>query len=294
MAWSKADNNSYIAFKVINDLNVELNYLLASDFSWPSRQLEACLEMLAEGTTDIANVLVSLHTVPTEWESQLDALESLLGLTSATSETKTGDERVAWIVTLHASRSTQSLSDILSETSNVPARPKTSISVEPRLQKRRKNGWTAGRPIAVSRLHAQPHTVPALTDDDRRIAATIRKYQNYYESYYAYSADLPLALVGHPRIFWSSKDETPVEVRREIPSIRVDKDKKGQLTLTITPTPPGTSTWYEQKEGRLIIYTLTEEQQRLTDRIGDGLQLPPQAELRLKGLLTRAAGLLPV
>ncbi|MEM7678632.1 MAG: hypothetical protein AAF449_21840, partial [Myxococcota bacterium] len=293
--WSNVDDGfSHLSSELMDDLSEELHTLSNTGLLWPSRQLEACLEMLTDERTDIEGALVGLHAARTEWESQIDALESLLGLAKTNSGAKTADERVAWIVSLLPVRSPRSLRDILSGSSAHSDKYVSSLSIEPRLQKRKKNGWTAGRVIAISRLYLQPETISALTDDDRRIIATIQKYQSYYESFYEYSADLPLALVGHPRVFWSNIDETPIEVCRETPSLQVDKDKKGGLRLTISPTPPDASIWCERAEGRLIVYTLTEDQRRLTERIGDGLQLPAQAETRLKGLLTRAAGLLPV
>ncbi len=71
------------------------------------------------------------------------------------------------------------------------------------------SSWTAGRPVALKRLHERDPRLNYLTEHDQRMCRCIRKAQSFYNDnnyYFSETATLP-ALAGHPNIYNAASRE---------------------------------------------------------------------------------------
>lgn len=144
--------------------------------------------------------LLKLFAPAEPWELKLNALMALQSPAAVSTDAET---RVVWMLFFR-----QDLSGAV---------------IQPKEQKRKKNGgWTAGRNIALKRLYAGE--VTAMTDQDRRVAATIRRQDQYYGNPYYYfdEASALLALAGHPLLFLEGSRNTPIELTRGEPTLVVE------------------------------------------------------------------------
>jgi superfamily II DNA or RNA helicase len=157
-------------------------------------------------------------------------------------------------------------------------------------------GWSAGRPVALKRLHQRDAKLNYLTPEDQRVAATIKHYRSYYDDTYDFDPFRgPLALIGHPRLFDAQAPEQrvdliryPVElvVRETRNALRIDlSHRAARPTAVIEPEAP--DRW------RLI-----EIPQALVDLgavLGpEGLEIPREARERVVALIKTENPRLPV
>jgi superfamily II DNA or RNA helicase len=85
------------------------------------------------------------------------------------------------------------------------------------------NGWSKGRPIALSRLYSG-RDLDFLTDNDRRICKTLKREQNNQKITYRFDLKQTLpAMVGHPLLFLEESPEISVEFVKGEPELLVEK-----------------------------------------------------------------------
>jgi hypothetical protein len=110
--------------------------------------------------------------------------------------------------------------------------------LEPREQKRRGDGWTKGRRVAVARLRDELETFDYLDAQDRAICACIEAEQIGWgwgrtkTEYYLNPVRALRAAVGHPRLLLEGH---PVELVQDHPRILVSREKDG---IRIVLSPP--------------------------------------------------------
>ncbi|WP_341327260.1 DEAD/DEAH box helicase [Methylotuvimicrobium sp. KM2] len=174
------------------------------------------------------------------------------------------------------------------------------LTVEPREQKQQaKGGWTKGRAVALKKLYAERDTFDCLSEQDLKICATIRQITEYgwHGAYFEFRDNMPLALVGHPLLFWASSPEVRVDVAKGEPELRVSTVKGGKIKITLEPSPASTQKNLVTKETptRLKVIEFTPEHHKISTVLGaQGLEVPLSAQERVLQTLSGISGLLTV
>jgi hypothetical protein len=98
--------------------------------------------------------------------------------------------------------------------------PKTN-EIQPILQTRTaKNGWSGGRNIALKTFFGG--NVAGMTDQDFRVAKSMKHYSSYYDGdYYDFTEKSLKELIGHPYIFLNGTNDVPVELIAAQPEIKI-------------------------------------------------------------------------
>lgn len=104
--------------------------------------------------------------------------------------------------------------------------------IQPTLQTRNAKGfWSTGRNIALKTLFEGK--AAGMTDQDFRIAKTLKHYNNYYDgSYYEFTNRTIVEMIGHPFIYLSGGKEIQVELMAAQPEVKVEKSTGGYKLST--------------------------------------------------------------
>ena len=155
------------------------------------------------------------------------------------------------------------------------------LYLQPLEQKRGKNGiWSRGRNVALKRL-LQGTTLPYITEQDKRIAQTIRMNTSYDSgtNYYFDREKASVALIGHPLIFLRSSHSTPVTMEKGEPVVSV-KQIGARFKIQFTPDVSGEKVLLvEQSPTRIEVIQINEGHRRIACILGkDGLSVPLQGK----------------
>jgi len=136
------------------------------------------------------------------WKRRLKALISITSDSELLQEKTAGNCRMIWLVGYH---------DGL-------------ISISAREQRiGADNGWSKGRPIALSRLFSG-RKLDFMTDFDRRICKTLKREQNNQNVTYRFDLKQTLPeMVGHPLLFLEESQGISVEFVKGEPELLVEK-----------------------------------------------------------------------
>lgn len=215
--------------------------------------------------------LSSLWQRKAAWEYALDALGQL------TPKSSDSDSRLVWLLTLEP----------------------WGTEIVPLEQKRSKQGWTKGRPVALKRLHDSAETLPWLLAQDRQITRHIHYTSGYsYYEHGRYELDaasaLPL-LAGHPAVYWHDAPDIRVDIETGQVTLVLTEDGS-QLLLTLSPAISDTQHLVTRKETptRLVVYPVSDEHRRIAAIVGQGLRIPLSARDRVLQSVSAIAPLLPV
>lgn len=215
--------------------------------------------------------LSSLWQRKASWEYALDALGQL------TPKSSDSDSRLVWLLTLEP----------------------WGTEIAPLEQKRNKQGWTKGRPVALKRLHDSAEALPWLLAQDRQIVRHIHYTSGYsYYEHGRYELDavsaLPL-LAGHPAIFWHDAPDIRVDIEAGQVTLVLTEDGS-QLLLTLSPAISDTQHLVTRKETptRIVVCPVSEEHRRIAAIVGQGLRIPLSARDRVLQSVSAIAPLLPV
>jgi SNF2 family DNA or RNA helicase len=101
--------------------------------------------------------------------------------------------------------------------------------VQPILQSLSASGsWSSGRNIALKRL--KERQVDCMTDQDNRIASSIRFESSYYNQNYVLDYNKAIIeLAGHPYLFYNDNPDISVELIKAQPEIVIEKKTKGYI-----------------------------------------------------------------
>lgn len=205
------------------------------------------------------------------WEYALEALGQL------TPKSGNSDARLVWLLTMAP----------------------WSTEIAPLEQKRSKQGWTKGRPVALKRLHDAAETLPWLSEQDRRIVRHIHYTSGYsYYEHGRYELDavsaLPL-LAGHPAVFWHEAPDIRVDIEAGQVTLVLTEDGD-QLLLTLSPDIGDAQHLVTRKETptRVVVYPVSDEHRRIAAIVGQGLRIPQSARERVLQSVSAIAPLLPV
>ncbi len=286
--WVKADDYRFVP----GQSRKLYSHLQANGYRWPAAELAKVFSAIEPDNAESwdksffaggRGALADLFVSQPDWEL---ALESLANLGKSSRKSDAPDEkssRLVWL--LHFDQGRQHL------------------RIEPREQKQRAgHGWSKGRAIAMKRLAQAADSLDYLSDFDRKLCARIKVYRNngWYHGgeTYDFAADLPLALIGHPQIFWHHAPEVRVEIVRGEAELRVKKRSKGgKINISLVPLPASEQKFHIVKEAptRLKVVEFTAKHQELAGILGSkGLDVPLSAQDRVLQTLTDISGLLTV
>jgi SNF2 family DNA or RNA helicase len=211
------------------------------------------------------------------WERQLNAL---INLQPAVNVEVVKESRLAWLVGWDPHLGVRAL--------------------EPREQKRDvQGGWTRGRPLALKRLAENAAELDFLTAQDVQVAATIGAYRYYSGTGMRHEFDLDkavVALAGHPLLFWMDAPGTRIELLPGEPQLMV---RAGGGKVTISLNPPmreqqGEVVVTKETPTRLRIVRIKEEHKRIGAIVGEGLEVPLEAEKRVLQAISAISSIVTV
>jgi superfamily II DNA or RNA helicase len=211
------------------------------------------------------------------WERQLNAL---INLQPAVNVEVVKESRLAWLLGWDEHLGVRAL--------------------EPREQKRDvQGGWTRGRPLALKRLVEDAAELDFLTAQDVRVAGTIGAYRYYSGTGMRYEFDIDKALAllaGHPLLFWMDSPGTRIELLPGEPQLMV---RAGGGKVTISLNPPmreqqGEVVVTKETPTRLRIVAIRDEHKRIGAIVGDGLEVPLEAERRVLQAISAISSIVTV
>jgi SNF2 family DNA or RNA helicase len=211
------------------------------------------------------------------WERQLNAL---INLQPAVNVEVVKESRLAWLLGWDEHLGVRAL--------------------EPREQKRDvQGGWTRGRPLGLKRLAEEAAELDFLTAQDVQVASTIGAYRYYSGTGMRHEFDLDKAvslLAGHPLLFWMDAPGTRIELLPGEPQLMV---RAGGGKVTISLNPPmreqqGEVVVTKETPTRLRIVRIKEEHKRIGAIVGEGLEVPLEAEKRVLQAISAISAIVTV
>ncbi len=286
--WTKAEY-----FPIVPAQSRKLyEHLQAGGYRWPAAEMAKIFSAIDPGKADLwdssfltaeKSGLAGLFVAQPYWQLALDSLSSL-GKTGKKGEVQAEKStRLVWLARFDETRQ--------------------RLYLEPREQKQQASGgWSKGRAVAMKRLALEADSLDYLSEHDRKVCARIKEYRDggWYGSgtSYEFTADMPLAVIGHPRVYWAGTPEVRVEVVRGEAELRVKKPDKGnKINISLAPQPAAEQKFKIIKESptRLKIVEFTAEHHELFAILGKkGLEVPLAAQGRVLQTLTDISGLLTV
>ncbi len=213
---------------------------------------------------EVRPILASMFVPKESWERRLDRLSGLAArLDRDTTRKNEAEQRLIWVV---------GCSD-------------TGITLEARIQRKARTGFTKGRKAIAATLVARYEERWLDADDRAVIRAASRSVGGHQDSgEYRFGLQSVLALASHPRVFWAA-DLEPAEVIRAKPRIHVSRESD---TIRVAPHPwrRTEGPWAERDGTRLLVYDVDAQHTRLCEALGAASStLPADAEPRLAEIL---------
>ncbi|MFW5739238.1 MAG: DEAD/DEAH box helicase [Myxococcota bacterium] len=258
---------------------VELADLLARSKTSKRKRADAMREKLNGPTQPLGDLLV----VKPAWERKLELLCEISApkapVRKASVERPSAESRLAWIVSVEHGW----------------------LHLEPRHQTCDAKGkWSKGRKIALKRLFERDPELDFLTDLDRQICGTIEcdtspGWGRHVDITYSLSGpETYKLLAGHPAIFRSADDPTPVELVFTEPRLIVSEEQ-GQMRLAMYPKQArGDYTVVEDGPYRIEVCELTEAQRQVAKVLDGEAVVPSTARARVEATIAALTPLLTV
>ena len=211
------------------------------------------------------------------WERQLNAL---INLQPALNTEVVRESRLVWMIRYDERMGVQEL--------------------EPREQKRdAQGGWSRGRAVGLKRLSEDAAALDFLSAQDVAAAASIggRRYYGSTGIRFEFELDKALAaLVGHPLLFWMESPGTRVELLPGEPELLV-KSRGGKVAISLHPTPGGQDGEVivtRETPTRLRLVRILDEHRRIAAIVGEGLEVPVEAERRVLRAISAISSIVTV
>ncbi|MFC0252395.1 DEAD/DEAH box helicase [Massilia consociata] len=211
------------------------------------------------------------------WERQLNAL---INLQPALNAETVRESRLVWMIRYDEHMGVQEL--------------------EPREQKRdAQGGWSRGRALGLKRLAEEAQQLEFLTAQDVQVVSAIagRRYYGSTSIRFEFELDKALgALVGHPLLFWMDAPGTRVELLPGEPELLV-KARGAKVLISLHPTPgeqDGDVIVTRETPTRLRLVRISEEHRRIAAIVGEGLEVPLEAERRVLRAISAISSIVTV
>ncbi|MBF0335503.1 MAG: DEAD/DEAH box helicase, partial [Alphaproteobacteria bacterium] len=224
----------------------------------------------------IAFRFLGLVPVKDPWERALDGIEAMLAPADAAPSTPKA-KRLVWRVD--------------ADTGDVEA-------LEQSAQVR---GWTAGRNVALKRLHQGDAKLDYMDEFDRRAARTIRRaaldgWNHYGQEIWEFQLEKTLpALVGHPRVFDRNDPSRLIELVEGRAELVLSSDRNGfQLTMSHPASRPGAFIDVETPNRWRVVVVDAKAIQAASFLGATGISIPAAARDRLAALARIPDSTLPL
>lgn len=206
--------------------------------------------------------LMSRIIHPEKWELTLDGLMNLFPNNRQSSVKEEKTSRICYLLNMN------------------------NNAIQPILQTMSaKGGWSSGRSIALKRMKEQ--LVEGMTEQDRRVSATICQSSGYYEAgHYYFNTDKALVeLCGHPLLFLYTNPEISLELIKAQPELITEETKNGIRLITNVTNVTDKNILIKETQTRYKLISLSAEQQKVIGMLSKGITIP------LKALKAKANGL---
>ena len=268
-------------------------HLVHHDYRWPAAEMAKVFSKLQPfkmAQWDMSffragqAALADLFFSRADWEIALDALLNLPASDKKADNSTSIEKptRLAWLLSFDDAQ---------------------RVKLEPREQKQQtKGGWSKGRAVALKRLAHELHTFDYLTEQDIKLCHHIKEYRDsgWYGTgtYFEFDNSMPLAMIGHPSLYWADAIDVRVDVVKGEAELRVKKqDKTDKIKISLEP-----ASGYEQKfhiiketPTRLRVVEFTADHHKIFAVLGPkGLEVPASAQEKVLQTLTSISGMLTV
>ncbi len=159
-----------------------------------------------------------------------------------------------------------------------------------------RDGWTAGRAVALKRLYKRDPKLDYLTVEDQRVLGAIRSHAGYYDESYDFDRiSGPLALIGHPRVFDADAPDRQIEVIG-YPLELVVREDGDRMRIDLSHRGSEPQVFVEQETPtRWRVIEMTAALVDLASSLGpEGLKAPKEARERVIALVKTDNPRLPV
>ena len=151
-------------------------------------------------------------------------------------------------------------------------------TIQPVLQSKQVQGWSKGRNINLKTFFwGGPPS--GMTDQDFRIAKTLKQSSSYYHNDYEFKPEVLKELIGHPHIFLNETNDIQIEFIAGKPIIRVEKTDKGYSLKTDLKAPNENDKIFLEKETntRYKVYELSSRQIEILKILNEEKIVVPEA-----------------
>ncbi len=274
--YAKETAARFTALKETLPLVARVHAEVLAQVTHPAEPYCAFLKVPPGATPTIAFTEIVQIRMP--WERAFDSLSAALRLDSlgtAPAAARSASRRLVWFLDPESK----------------------SIEVAEQSAKAR-DGWSAGRAIAMKRLQEQDPRLDYLTDHDRRALRTIRKDVRGWYNEELYDFDpyrTILALVGHPLVFDARRREQKLELV-SYPVELVVTEKRDGYKIALSHAADEPAVFLEpETANRHRVIDVSQPVLKLQEILGrGGLTVPRQAKERVVTLLKEQNLSLPV
>jgi superfamily II DNA or RNA helicase len=233
---------------------------------------DACLAMKDSKIIDFTEIVV----VKPLWERAFETLNALLapdGQKKAADAPGQSGKRLAFFVDPHTK------------------------AIEALEQTVKKSEWSAGRTVALKRLHEQEGKLDYLTEHDRRVLRCLRRHNDWYNgTTYEFDAYKALiALIGHPHVFDARERGRQVELIA-YPAELIVKETKAGYSFDLSHRSDHPAVFIEaETPARWRVIDVNGKLITLQETLGKGgLIIPHDAKEQVIALLRAKNPLVPV
>ncbi len=236
-------------------LALELSYSLATLYK--TEDFENIYQKLSSELKQTA--LLSRKPRHEDWELTLNSFISATALSGDRKEKITKATRVIYFVDLNRGM------------------------VQPTLQTiTPSGGWTKGRNIALKRL--KDSKVEGMSEQDHRIAGTIKTRSNYWDGNHEYFFDEDVfpVLAGHPYLFLLNNPDIPIELVKAPPTITVEKTDTGYILKSDAVPNDKDYVILKETNTQYKLVTIDQHQRSILQSITrDGFVIPEEGKEKL-------------
>lgn len=237
----------------------------------------ACESFLSRPGREVAVRFTELIHVKQPWEYALERLANFLAPDQAAPDAaKAKGRRLVWLV------------------------DPDSLEVQALEQSARaRNGWTAGRAVAMKRLYERDPRLDYLTDHDRRALGTLRRdLMGWYNDLtYSFVVEKTIpALIGHPLVFDARNPGQRLELVSYPVELVVRERRNGYHLALSHDSDVATIFLEEETPGRYQVVEFSERMVAVRRMLGGskGLIVPKAGRDRVVALIRRADPALPI
>ncbi len=220
---------------------------------------------------DVPPSLMSRLEHQEKWEQMLDGLLNLTQTQSDSAKKPGVNSRVCYLVDME------------------------NRWIQPVLQTINAKGvWSSGRNIALKRLKEQQ--VDGLTEQDRRLGATIVHHKNYYSDI-EYSLDFDKSIVelcGHPLLFLASNINVSVELIKAQPELVTEKVAGGIRIKSNIDETNKLIHLIRETQTRYKLIVLNTRQNNAIRMIGSGVTIPAKGKEKLLKVVSSLSSMMTV